>query len=478
VFINDQILVYAQPVSLIQDNFPVFLTEPKRDGLGYQTKSSAQEGIDFQNVSSAMMNSIIHARRRAISDRVLYDPSKVSEAQINNENPSAKIPVRPSAYGKNVSEAVYAFPFRDDQSQLMLSEIEMLGRMGDKALGLNPARQGQFVKGNKTLSEYEGVMNNSNGREQLKALTYECQLFTPMKETLKNNILEKQTPATMWSRELQTTVKVDPVEMRKASIQFKMSDGLVPAEKIISGDMLGKALNVMQTNQGLSQQYNIASVFTFLMKTQNVDLLRSRSLKLNSLMSKQWVNGRMQLEQCNKLCKLLLRMLIQCSFKSSLLNTIKLCLHNRNRSSLIMTLQRILSTRIPNRQKAYWIKHRMCLKELLKDQEQIKTRQISRRSIIMSSRTILLEMFEFSERELKTAQLLPEINLQFIKTQHAFKVKERENLVPDPNNYAAFIQQESHIKGMIAAYEFLIDCHVNTVEALNVEAKAASAAQG
>lgn len=92
----------------------------------------------------------------------------------------------------------------------------------------------------------------------------------------------------------------------------------------------------------------------------------------------------------------------------------------------------------------------------------------------MSNRKILLEMYEFTDRELRSAQLLPEINLQYIKTQLAFKVKERENLVPDPNNYAAFIQEESHIKGMIAAFEFLIDCHVNTVEALAAEARTSS----
>lgn len=272
VFINDDVLIYAQPVSLAQDTFPVFMTEPKRDGLSYQTKSSAAESVDFQNVTTAMMNSVIAARRRAVSDRLLYDPSRVSEAHINSDNPSAKIPIRPAAYGKPLGEAVFQFPFRDDQSQFMMSEINMISQMADKAIGLNPARQGQFVKGNKTLQEFDSVMQNSSGRDQMKALVYECQLFTPLKECLKINVLEKQTPATLWSRELNQQIDIDPVEIRKASLQFKLSDGLVPAEKLISGDMLGKALNVMGTNQALSQQYNIASVFTYLMGTQNVDL--------------------------------------------------------------------------------------------------------------------------------------------------------------------------------------------------------------
>lgn len=87
----------------------------------------------------------------------------------------------------------------------------------------------------------------------------------------------------------------------------------------------------------------------------------------------------------------------------------------------------------------------------------------------MANRQILLEMYEFSPQEAKQAQILPEINLQFIKTQLAFKTKERENLAPDPNNYSKFVQEDAHLRGMMDAYEFLIDCHVNVLEALKRE---------
>jgi hypothetical protein len=81
----------------------------------------------------------------------------------------------------------------------------------------------------------------------------------------------------------------------------------------------------------------------------------------------------------------------------------------------------------------------------------------------MTQRRILLEMYEFSPQESKLAQILPEINLQYIKTQLAFSIKEKDNLKVDPNNYAAFVQAEAEIRGAIGAYQFLIDCHDNTV---------------
>jgi hypothetical protein len=272
IFVNDDVLVYAQPVSAAFDRLPVFMSQPNRDGLNYQTKSAAENQVDFQNVTSALTNSILAARRRAISDRVLYDPSRISEAQINSDNPSAKMPVRPAAYGKNIAESVYQFPYNDNQSQLMFTEINQFMQMADNLGGQNKARQGQFVKGNKTRKEFDSVMANASGRDQLKSMIYECQVFTPLKECLKNNILEKQTPATLYSRELQAPVEIDPVALRKASLQFKVSDGLVPSEKLIAGDVLDSVFQTLAQAQGIGAGYNLAPMFSYLVKTQGADL--------------------------------------------------------------------------------------------------------------------------------------------------------------------------------------------------------------
>jgi len=272
IYINNDVVIYAQPCSLAYDNLPVLFTQPNEDGLKYQTKSLAENSVPFQQVASGMMNSVIAARRRAISDRTLYDPSRVAEAQINSDNPSAKIPVRPAAYGKPISEAVYQFPYRDDQSGLVMQEIPQLIEMSNQLNGQNRAKQGQFVKGNKTRKEFDSVMANANGRDQMIAMGFEAQLFTPLKQMLKINILQFQTPATVYSRELQTAVNVDPVALRQAALEFKISDGLIPAEKLINGDSLGAALNAIGTTPSIQAGYNMAPMFSYLMKTQGADL--------------------------------------------------------------------------------------------------------------------------------------------------------------------------------------------------------------
>jgi hypothetical protein len=92
----------------------------------------------------------------------------------------------------------------------------------------------------------------------------------------------------------------------------------------------------------------------------------------------------------------------------------------------------------------------------------------------MTQRRILLETFEFTEAELKSAMIFPEINLQLIKTLLAEKIKEKENLNPDPIHYAVFIQQEAELKGMIGILQHLVNCHEDTVKQVNRESHSQS----
>jgi hypothetical protein len=272
IIVNHSVVVYAERQTNAHEKIPVFFGQACEDGLGYQSKSLAEEGKPFQQTASALMNSVLASRRRAITDRMLYDPSRVTEAHINNPNPSAKIPVRPSAYGKPVGEAVFQFPFKDDQAQIAMQEIQTLVAFGNVLNGQNPARQGQFVKGNKTDGQWDSVMSNATSKDQLTSLLFEAQTFTPLKEVLKFNYLQYQGGTTLYSDTQRREVKVDPLALRAAVMTFKITDGFLPAEKVISGDSLKVAMQVIGSSEALAAGYNIGPMFSYLLKTENADL--------------------------------------------------------------------------------------------------------------------------------------------------------------------------------------------------------------
>lgn len=272
IIVNHSVIVYSERQTNAHNWLPILIGQPSEDGLGYQTKSLATDAEPFQQSASAFMNSIIASRRRAITDRLLYDPSRVSSAVINSSSSSAKMPVRPAAYGKPVSEAVHQFPYREDQNSMAMAQVADLLDMANGLNGQNPARQGQFVKGNKTREEFNQIMDNSVSRDVMASLLYEDQIFTPMKHILKINILQFQGQATLTSTEKERSVNIDPVALRKAALSFRVSDGLVPSSKIISSENFSVALQTIATSPQIGAGYNISPMFSYLMKTKGADL--------------------------------------------------------------------------------------------------------------------------------------------------------------------------------------------------------------
>jgi len=272
IYVNHSVLVYAERQTNVHDYLPVLIGQPNHDGLGFQTKSLANNAKPFQEVASALVNSAMAARRRAISDRGIYNPMLISEAHINSDSPNAKIPLRPAAYGKPISDAYYSIPFRDDQSAVAFQELPQIMQMANQINGQNQARQGQFVKGNKTLHEYQSVMANASGRDQLCAMSYESQVFTPLKQILKANTMQYQAGISIFSPSQQKTVQIDPVQLRQSFATFTITDGLNPNDKIINGDDFTTALQTIGSSQAIGAGYNIGPMFSYLMKTRNVNL--------------------------------------------------------------------------------------------------------------------------------------------------------------------------------------------------------------
>ena len=272
IIVNHQVLIYAERQTNAHGYIPVFFGQPNEDGLGYQTKSLAENALPFQEIGSALVNSAMAARRRALSDRGIFNPLLVSAAHMNSDSPTAKIPMRPAGYNKNPSEAYYPIPFRDDQSAVAFQELPQIMSMANQVNGQNPAKQGQFVKGNKTLHEFSSVMQNANGRDQTTAMMLEAQFFTPIKEVLKINTLQYQGGTTIFSPSKQRAIKIDPIILRKSAVNFKITDGLTPVDKEISGDEFNMALQTIATSPQIGAAYNIGPMFSYLMKTRNVEL--------------------------------------------------------------------------------------------------------------------------------------------------------------------------------------------------------------
>jgi hypothetical protein len=272
IIVNGQVVLYAERMPNAHNHIPCYFGQPIEDGLMYQTKSYAANVTDMQALASALWKAFIDSKRRLVTDRVLYDPSQILSKDINSPNPSAKIPVRPSAFGQPLERAVYQFPYRDENANSLVQAAAQVGVMADAVNSNNKAQQGQFVKGNRTKEEYNDIIGHSNDRNQVMAICFEEQIFTPLKEAIKLNILQFQDPSTILNPDTKQQVDIDPVTLRQQAVEFQMSDGLLPTDKILSLPEFQTTIQALVASPQMAAEFRLSDMIAYLMEQRGAEV--------------------------------------------------------------------------------------------------------------------------------------------------------------------------------------------------------------
>lgn len=269
IIVNWSQVVFAEELNSGHDFLPAFVMQPYEDGLGYQTQSMLDNALPFQDMSSALWNISLESKRRLIFDRLVYNPRLIDKKDIDPVSSVSRIPLRNAAMAKDdnaIAKAVYQIPYREDNSSSNIQMSDMISAMADQASGQNKVDRGQFQKGNKTKTEFEHTMDNSNSRQQLSALCIEQQFMNPIKETIKSNTLQFQAAGSFMNRDTRAEVDVDPVELRKSMLEFKMTDGMLPADKMLNTEMMTVFLQTAQALPGISTEYDVLGMFLYFAK--------------------------------------------------------------------------------------------------------------------------------------------------------------------------------------------------------------------
>jgi hypothetical protein len=256
----------------MHNRIPILFSQAKEHGRGLQTRSTAEDLIPIQSCVTSLINSAIQGRRRAVGDRAIYNPRLIDSAHLLEDSATAKIPLRPAATLNTApSQAYFPIPFNDTLAS-SLSELPLFASFADQITGQNPVRSGQFVKGNKTKQEFDTVMGNANGRDQVMAMHFEARLFTPLKEILLANIIQFQKPRDVPTVDKKSRMQVDPQKIRSASLTFKISDGLIPSDKLMDTESTAVAFQTLQALPGLANEYNVGDIFAYLMHLRGAEI--------------------------------------------------------------------------------------------------------------------------------------------------------------------------------------------------------------
>jgi len=297
IIINWTHVIYVEEVISVDDTLPVFIMQPHEDGLGYQTHSMLDTALPFQDMSSALWNITLESKRRLVYDRLLYNPKFVNKEDIDTASSVARIPIRNATASTDINKVVMPIPYREDNAGNNLQMSEFISGMADQAVGQNKVDRGQFQKGNKTKTEFETTQGNSSSRQQLVSLTLEGQFMTPVKSTLKNNILLNQGGAELFNQDSGDVVKVDPAQLRSALLSFKMTDGILPTDKLFSPELLTVFLQTAQAMPVLMTEYDVMGMFVYWAKLKGANWLED--FKRDPQAQQQFLGNLKQTAQAN-----------------------------------------------------------------------------------------------------------------------------------------------------------------------------------
>ena len=295
IIINWSVVLFCEEITAAHDFLPCFVMQPMEDGLGYQTQSMLDNALPFQDMSSALWNISLESKRRLIFDRLIYNPRMIDKKDIDPVSSVSRIPLKNVAMSKDdnaIARAVYQFPYREDNSSSNLQMSDMISQMADSAAGQNKVDRGQFQKGNKTKTEFQETMSNSNSRQQLASITIEHQFMTPVKEAVKSNTLQYQPSGKLLNRDERKEVAVDPVKLRESLLEFKLTDGMLPAEKMMNSELLMVFLQTAQALPTVATEYDIMGMFLYWAKLRGAYWLED--FKRNPEQQQQFLSAMQQ----------------------------------------------------------------------------------------------------------------------------------------------------------------------------------------
>ena len=291
VIVNDTYIVMAEKLANPHDYVNILVTIPDISGLGDQAKSMAESLIPFQTLGSELWELRRAGLYRSIGDRGIYDPRLIDKSAIESKNPRAKIPLKQSVRGAKPNDAYYPIPYRDDTASTLGNEIATIRQHANEISGTNNTVRGQFQKGNKTRYEYQDVQQNAVSGQAVLALIIESQLFVPLKQMIKMNILLNQEATELYDSKTHTAVDVNPVDLRNASLAFKVADGVAVAKTMINTDALREGFMFIAQSPEFQMEYDIGKLFAHMLSLENADLA---DYKRTPEQQKQYVAQRQQ----------------------------------------------------------------------------------------------------------------------------------------------------------------------------------------
>jgi hypothetical protein len=269
--VNDSYIVYIKPLYLENNAFPIGMSDLGNDGFGYAAKTEVELFWPFQYATSALLNAGVMGAMRAVDDRAIYDPRFLNVANLTKKSGSAYIPMTHSlAQDRDIRSIYHSVPFDPSVAYSMPGLIRELVGTTQMLRGRNNFAQGLPQKGNRTLGEFSEVMQNADNRQAMQAIQLESDMFTEVKRLLKQHIAQFAAPTTLLNHKTKQAVQIDPQTIADLEYEFQLATGYFSKRTLANTDAITEFFRILQGDDQLRQQFDIAGVVSHIMALEGV----------------------------------------------------------------------------------------------------------------------------------------------------------------------------------------------------------------
>ncbi|WCD44261.1 putative portal protein [Polaromonas phage Tiera] len=254
--VNGMYILSIERIVSAYDVLPILIAVPLEDGMGMQTKSVAENGMEFQDAAATLYNIRFVAARRAVNDRALYVSDAIDSKDVNSASPAPKIPVRMSVLSNKTLDQVYkSIPFQTQGLETVMQDATTIVNFSDQLSGLNKPQSGQFQKGNKSVTEWNDTMGGSENRLRLRALLCEHQFFSPLRSIMVLNLFQYGDDAVVVTQKNGEVLTIDMKKLKQQVLAFRTADGFTPKSKLAGTEAIAALIQLIGTSQILQQTY-------------------------------------------------------------------------------------------------------------------------------------------------------------------------------------------------------------------------------
>lgn len=277
---NEHIISYKEIVTPM-DMLPVLFSDMREDGFKYQTKSVGEGVLPFQEIATELMHTKLEGSKRALADRAIYDPEYIDTLDVNNPTAAAKIPLKKRLRngGDNppISSVYYQIPFESQGVMNAMQDLGMILDVKDQVNGTSSGMRGQHRKGNRTLGEYNDIEGSAKNKGMPYAVRIDEQVMTPLKLCIKFFLLSTdKVEREILDTASGTLLNINILELRKAMLDFKLTDGLRPKAALTDPTALSSALQFTQNSGELNRTYDVADIFAEMLALWDIDISKHK----------------------------------------------------------------------------------------------------------------------------------------------------------------------------------------------------------